>query len=97
MTWNPPSSLDDVTGYRISYTGGSSGSVSVSGGNADSHLLTGLINGDTYTLSVATTSEVLMSEDVDAGDISLGKYKNFYVRSIIIVFHSSRSSSSCYT
>ena len=77
MTWNPPSSLDGVTGYRISYTGGSSGSVTVNGGNENSHILTGLINGETYTLSVATTSMDLLSEDVHASDVSLGKYRIF--------------------
>ena len=80
MTWTPPSPLDGVTGYRISYTGGSSDSVTVNGGNNNSHILTSLINGETYTLSVATTSEVLLSEDVDASDIiSLGKYRIFHV------------------
>ena len=75
MTWTPPSPLDGVTGYRISYTGGSSDSVTVNGGNENSCILTGLINGNTYTLSIATTSDVLLSEDVDAGDISLGNYR----------------------
>ena len=77
MTWTPPSPLDGVTGYRISYTGGSSGSVTANGGSKNSHILTGLTNGETYTLFVATTSTVLLSEDVHASDVSLGKYRIF--------------------
>ena len=39
-----------ATGYTISYTGGgSSDSVTVSGGSTDERLLTGLQNGATYT------------------------------------------------
>ena len=79
VTWTPPSSLDGVTGYRISYTGGSSGSVTINGGNNNSHILIGLINGETYTLSVTTTSMDLLSEDADASEISLGKYRTFHV------------------
>ena len=71
--------------------------MTVNGGNANSHQLTSLINGNTYTLSIATTSVNLLSEDVDAGDVSLGKCRIFHVRNNIIIVspqHSSRSSRS---
>ena len=64
LTWTPPSPLGDTTGYRIHYTngGGSSGSQTVSGGNTMTHTLTGLTNGETYTISFAATSEHFFSE-----------------------------------
>ena len=73
VTWTPPSPLGDTTGYRISFTGGgSSESVDIIGGNSMSHTLTtGLTNGDTYTISIVGTSNVLPSETVTA-DITVG-------------------------
>ena len=53
VSWNPPSPLGDTTGYIIYYSGGSSGSVNVSGGSTDNYLLTGLQNGDSYNISIA--------------------------------------------
>ena len=75
VTWTPPSPPGDTTGYRISYTGGggSSGSVDVDGG---SHTLMGLINGETYTISIvgtASSSSVLPSAPVEAGTVAMGK------------------------
>ena len=54
VTWTPPDPLDGVTGYRLHYTtgGGSSGNVSVDGGSTDNYTLTGLTNGETYTISI---------------------------------------------
>ena len=80
VSWTPPSPLGDTSGYRIYYTraGGSSGSVDVDGGNTNSRTLTGLTNGETYTMSVAGTSSssgVLPSPPVSAGDVALGKSK----------------------
>ena len=40
VSWNPPSPLGDTTGYRISYNGGSSGSVDVSDGSTDNYIPT---------------------------------------------------------
>ena len=81
VTWTPPSPLGDTTGYRISYTGGggSSGSVDVDGGNTNIHTLMGLTNGETYTISImstASSSSVLPSTPVEAGNVSLGKSIN---------------------
>ena len=67
VTWTPPSPLGDITGYRISYTGGgSSGSETVSGGSTNSYTLTGLTNGQTYTISIVATSSGLSSAPVQA-------------------------------
>ena len=65
VSWTPPTPLRDTTGYRIYYSGGSSGSVDVSGGSTDNHLLTGLQNEASYTISIVGTSEHLPSDRVD--------------------------------
>ena len=65
FSWTPPTPLGDTTGFRIYYSGGSSGSVDISGGSTDNHLLTGLRNGVSYTISIVGTSEHLPSDHVD--------------------------------
>ena len=52
--WTPSVS---ASGYRIHYdsSGGPSGSEAVSGGDTNSYTLTGLTNGDTYTISIVAT------------------------------------------
>ena len=72
MAWSPPTPQGDTTGYRISYSGGSSGSVDVSDGSIDNYLLTGLQNGVSYTISIAGTSLHYYSEVVEA-NINLGE------------------------
>ena len=64
VSWSPPTPLGDTTGYRIYYSGGSSGSVNVSGGSTNNQLLTGLLNGDSYTISVVGTSQHFFSDSV---------------------------------
>ena len=83
MSWNPSS---NATGYKIDYdsSGGDSGNVAVSGGSTDSETLTGLQNGDTYTISIIATSEFLPSESV-AADTSVGLCESIRY---IIFFHS---------
>ena len=68
VTWTPSDPLDGVTGYRIHYAtgGGSSGNVSVDGGSTDNYTLTGLTNGETYTISVTAISNTLPSDTVMA-------------------------------
>ena len=68
VSWNPPSPLGDTIGYRISYSGGRSGSVDIVG-STSSHTLTGLVNGASYTISIVGTSLHLPSEvmGVDIG------------------------------
>ena len=71
VSWSPSS---DATGYTISYTGGgSSGSETVSGGDTNSYTLTGLTNGQTYTISIVATSNNLPSDTVTAMAVGLGK------------------------
>ena len=65
VPWTPPTPLGDTTGYRIYYSGGSSGSVDVSGGSADNYLLTVLQNGASYTISIVGTSQHLFSDHVE--------------------------------
>ena len=73
MSWSPPSLLGDTTGYRISYSGGSSVSVDVSDGSTDNYLLTGLVNGASYTISVVGTSLHYYSDTIQVINIGLGK------------------------
>ena len=74
VSWSPPTPLGNTTGYRISYSGGSSGSVDVSDSSTSTHTLTGLENGTSYTISIVGTSQHLPSDVVDV-DIGLGEYK----------------------
>ena len=72
VSWSPPTPLGDTTGYRIYYSGGRSGSEDVSGGSTDNYLLTGLQNGESYTISIVATSQHLPSESV-VHNIALGE------------------------
>ena len=73
VSWSPPTPLGDTTGYRIYYSGGSSGSVNVSDGSTDNYLLTGLQNGDIYTISIVATSQHLPSEIAADMEVMLGE------------------------
>ena len=80
VTWTPPSPLGNTTGYRISYTGegGSSDSVDVDGGNTNNHTLMGLINGETYTITIiGTASPGIPSPPVETRNITLCKSDYF--------------------
>ena len=72
VSWSPPTTLADTTGYRIYYSGGSSGSVDVSDGSTDNYLLTGLQNGESYTISIVATSQHLPSMTIDT-EVMLGE------------------------
>ena len=72
VSWSPPTPLGDATGYRIYYRGGSSGSEDVSGGSTNNQLLTGLQNGESYTISIVATSQHLPSGSV-VHNIALGE------------------------
>ena len=78
VSWSPPSPLGDTTGYRISYSGGSSGSVNVSDGSTNTHTLTGLVNEASYTISIVGTSQHYYSDAIHHLNIGLGKYKYSY-------------------
>ena len=75
VSWSPPSPLGDTTGYRIDYTSsdGSSDSETVSGGSTDNYLLTGLQNGDTYTISIVATTEHFFSESSPSAQVVVGE------------------------
>ena len=87
VIWTPPTPPDGITGYIISYTSDSdSDSVTVSGGSVAMETLTGLQNGDTYTISIVATSDTgFPSESVVAMDVVLGKLLNDSVPSTAIV------------
>ena len=72
VSWTPPTPLGDTTGYRIYYSGGSSGSVDISGVSTDSYLLIGLQIGASYTISIVGTSQHLFSDRVEYPNITLG-------------------------
>ena len=73
VSWSPPTPLGDTTGYRIYYSGGSSGSEDVSNGSTDNYLLTDLRNGYIYNISIVATSQHLPSESIKVMNIGLGK------------------------
>ena len=67
-----------ATGYGITYTGGGS-SDSVAVGDTNTHTLMGLINGETYTISIAGTSSssgAMLRAPSPVGDVALGNSKN---------------------
>ena len=70
VSWSPPTALVDTTGYKIYYS--YSDSVDVSGGSTDSYTLTGLQNGDSYTVSILATSEHFFSELSQVPTFALG-------------------------
>ena len=65
VCWTPPTPQGDTIGYRINYSGGSSGSVDVSDGSTDNYLLTGLQNGTSYNIFIVGTSEHFFSDRVN--------------------------------
>ena len=74
VSWRPPTPLGDTTGYRIYYSGGSSGNEDVSDYSIDKYLLTGLQNGEIYTISIMATSQHLPSESIAADmEVMLGE------------------------
>ena len=78
VSWSPPTPLGDTTGYRISYSGGSSGSVDVSDGSTDNYLLTGLQGGASYTTSIVGTSLHLSSEVMEQ-EVTLGETTELHI------------------
>jgi len=78
--WTPPTPLRFTSGYRISYSGGSSGSVHVNGSATDNYLLNGLQNRKHYSLSIMGTSKHFSSEHVDlSNSILLGEFSILYL------------------
>ena len=79
VTWTPPTPLGDTTGYRIYYSGGSNGSMDVSGGSTDNFLLNHLESGAyIYTIVIVGISEHFFSEEVDnPNNITLSELLHF--------------------
>ena len=78
----------DATGYRIHYTSDSdSGSETVSDGSTETHTLTGLVNGETYTISIVSTasSPGPPRAPVEAGNVGLGRSMN-ELKTVCILF-----------
>ena len=69
VSWNPPTPLGDTTGYRIYYSGGS---VNVSGGSTDNYLLTSLLNGNSFNISIVAISPHFFSVSLDV-TVNLGE------------------------
>ena len=76
-----------ANGYIISYTGGSSGSVTVSGGSIGERLLSNLVNGGIYIISIMATSTGLSSWIVVVMDVRLRKYHENTMDIYIIIPH----------
>ena len=85
VSWTPSS---DATGYTISYTGGgSSDSVTVSGGSTDNYLLTGLVVEASYTISIVATQQ--LPSDAVVVEITLSEkktYSNMYATFSLCVY-----------
>lgn len=73
--WSPPDSLLETVGYQIYYTGPTSGSLAVDDSTVRNVLITGLVNGESYIISVAAKSVHLESEPVVVGPSPFGLSK----------------------
>ena len=83
VSWSPPIPLGDTTGYRIYYSGGSSGSVDIIGSSTDNYILTSLQSGSTYVITIVGTSQHVRSNAV-TNEILLGKsYVNYANRYLL--------------
>ena len=94
VSWSPSTGAN---GYRTDYdsSGGHSGSETVSGGSTNTHTLTGLTNGDIYTISIAAISSSVTSAAVTADmNVGLGLLPTLQSHYFILcVCNSSRSAS----
>ena len=72
VSWSPSS---DATGYRIYYgsSGGDHGNVVISDSSTDEYTLTGLKNGDTYTIHIVSTSDDGLPSGSVAANVGLGE------------------------
>ena len=79
VSWIPPTPLGYTTGYRIYYrsdgfdVSGGSTDIDVSDGSTDNYLLTGLQNGNTYTIYTLATSEHFFNNFLQAVTVGLGR------------------------
>ena len=70
VTWT---ASDNATGYRIYYIGGGgdSGSIEI-GGNVTSLTLSGLMNGETYNISIVSTAENMPASTPITRQVTVG-------------------------
>ena len=80
MSWSPPTTLGHTTGYNIYYkTGDVLSNITIEISNTN-HLLSNLMNGASYNISIVGTSEHLYSEYVNIPNlIPLGEFTGLYV------------------
>ena len=71
VTWTPPSPLEGTIGYRISYATGSD--VDIDGGSTNSYTLTGLTNGQTYTISIVAMAPNRPTSSPIEAQVTLGQ------------------------
>ena len=85
--WTQPEPIGETIGYRVYYTGPTSGNISVEL-NGDkpnnNHIITGLVNGEVYYFSVAGVSVHFESEPVPAGQNPLGLSKPLTITMILM-------------
>ena len=71
VTWTPPNPLDGITGYRISFTGGSD--VDIDDRNTNSHTLTDLTNGETYKITIVSVTPNKPTSSPADVEVTLGR------------------------
>ena len=77
VSWTPPASLANLTGYRIYYSGaGDSGSMNV-GASATNITIDNRTAGVTYTITMVALSPHLPSSMVGPTNVTLGEYFTF--------------------
>ena len=74
VSWTPPPDATGVTGYRISYArrGGNKQFKDVSDASTNNDTIPNLTTGSTYSISIAATSDGLLSEVVGPIAVELG-------------------------
>ena len=99
VSWTPPTPLGDTTGYRIYYSGGSSGSVNVSGGSTDTHQLSDLRSGHNYTISIVGTSEhlpsVLVNYNISLSELYTSSSSRYYNTPLTVLHSNSSRHTNC--
>ena len=74
VSWTPPASSANLTGYRIYYSGANdSGSVAV-GASATNNTIDNRITGVTYTITMVALSPHLPSPVIGPVNVLLGEY-----------------------
>ena len=85
MSWIPPFPVKDTTGYQISYTrDGNTTTININGSSTNTHLLTGLLSREMYTVSVVALSQDLPS-NATVLQIMLSEQEITFLTIIIII------------